>query len=73
MFVERLAHEGVIGGYSDGTFRPQNNATRGQVSKFVSISFFPECAADGPAQAPAPVQPKTTEKQAPETKAPANK
>ena len=73
VFVERLAHEGVIGGYSDGTFRPQNNATRGQVSKFVSISFFPECAADGPAQAPAPVQPKTTEKQAPETKAPANK
>jgi hypothetical protein len=24
-------------------FRPANNATRGQVAKIVSNSFFPEC------------------------------
>jgi photosystem II stability/assembly factor-like uncharacterized protein len=42
-FVERLSVRGVIGGYSDGTFRPGNNATRGQTSKIVSNAFFPEC------------------------------
>ncbi|HET9493958.1 MAG TPA: S-layer homology domain-containing protein [Chloroflexia bacterium] len=76
VFVERLVHEGVIGGYSDGTFRPQNNATRGQVSKIVSLGFFPECGANGPSQAPAPVQPKAPvapETKSPETKAPGSK
>ncbi|HYO50949.1 MAG TPA: YCF48-related protein [Chloroflexia bacterium] len=42
-FIERLSIRGVIGGYSDGTFRPGNNATRGQTSKIVSNAFFPEC------------------------------
>jgi hypothetical protein len=42
-YIERMARRGVIGGYSDGTFRPQNNATRGQVSKIVTNSFFPNC------------------------------
>lgn len=41
--IERIASRGIIGGYSDGTFRPQNNATRGQTSKIVSNTFFPEC------------------------------
>ena len=76
VFVERLVHEGVIGGYSDGTFRPQNNATRGQVSKVVSLGFFPECGTDGPSEAPAPAQPKSPgapEAKSPEAKAPGSK
>jgi hypothetical protein len=31
-----LACNGVLGGYSDGTFRPENNITRGQIAKVVS-------------------------------------
>lgn len=42
-YVERAAANGAIGGYSDGTFRPGNNATRGQIAKIVSNSFFPDC------------------------------
>ncbi|HET9495709.1 MAG TPA: S-layer homology domain-containing protein, partial [Chloroflexia bacterium] len=34
--VRCLACRGVLGGYSDGTFRPYNNITRGQISKVVS-------------------------------------
>ena len=41
--IERIASRGIIGGYSDGTFRPGNNATRGQTSKIVSNTFFPNC------------------------------
>ncbi len=43
VYIERLAGRGILGGYSDGTFRPDNNATRGQVSKIVSNAFFPQC------------------------------
>ncbi len=32
-YVETLAANGIIGGYSDGTFRPQNTLTRGQAVK----------------------------------------
>ncbi|HYO50638.1 MAG TPA: SBBP repeat-containing protein, partial [Chloroflexia bacterium] len=35
-FVKCLACEGVLSGYSDGTFRPGNNVTRGQIAKIVS-------------------------------------
>ena len=35
-FIERIARRGIIGGYGDGTFRPSNNATRGQVAKIVA-------------------------------------
>ncbi|HYO51012.1 MAG TPA: S-layer homology domain-containing protein [Chloroflexia bacterium] len=35
-YIERLARRGLIGGYNDDTFRPGNNATRGQLSKIVS-------------------------------------
>jgi hypothetical protein len=31
-----LVCQGIVGGYSDGTFRPGANVTRGQVAKFVS-------------------------------------
>jgi hypothetical protein len=34
-YVETAAHEGLVAGYSDGTFRPYNNVTRGQLSKIV--------------------------------------
>ena len=34
-FVETAYNNGVISGYADGTFRPNNNATRGQISKIV--------------------------------------
>ena len=42
-FIERMAQRNIIGGYSDGTFRPQNNATRGQTAKIVANTFFPGC------------------------------
>jgi hypothetical protein len=54
-WVQRLASRGYIGGYPCGAanepcgasnlpyFRPNNNATRGQVSKIVSNTFFPNC------------------------------
>jgi hypothetical protein len=37
-FIRCLACHGIINGYSDGTFRPNNNVTRGQLSKIVSNS-----------------------------------
>ncbi len=35
-YIHCLACLGIIGGYPDGTFRPNNNVTRGQLSKIVS-------------------------------------
>ncbi len=35
-FVRCLACRGIIGGYEDGTFRPGNDVTRGQLSKIVA-------------------------------------
>ncbi|HKP54347.1 MAG TPA: S-layer homology domain-containing protein [Chloroflexia bacterium] len=35
-YVECLASRDILGGYSDGTFRPNNDITRGQLSKVVS-------------------------------------
>ncbi|MDQ3705404.1 MAG: NPCBM/NEW2 domain-containing protein [Chloroflexota bacterium] len=46
LYVERLSSRGIIGGYADGTFRPGNPATRGQVSKMVANTFFAECGRD---------------------------
>lgn len=34
-FIETAYNHTVISGYADGTFRPGNNATRGQISKIV--------------------------------------
>ena len=36
--VNSLVGRGAIGGYDDCTFRPQNNVTRGQVSKVVALA-----------------------------------
>jgi hypothetical protein len=57
VYVERLASRGVIGGYPCGGvgepciapdnrpyFRPNNPATRGQMSKIAAITFYPGCA-----------------------------
>jgi hypothetical protein len=59
-FIQRLAHRQVIDGYPCGGagepcvppanhpyFRPNDNATRGQITKITSDAFFPECAPDG--------------------------
>jgi hypothetical protein len=55
LFIERLASRGVMAGYDCGGegepcgsgnrpyFRPGNNATRGQLSKIASKTFFPDC------------------------------
>ena len=43
-FIERMASRSIIGGYGDGTFKPNNNASRGQVSKIVANAFFPDCS-----------------------------
>ncbi len=53
-WVQRLASRNIMSGYPCGGpnepcisgkpyFRPQNNATRGQTSKIVANTFFPEC------------------------------
>jgi hypothetical protein len=44
LFIERVYAHGVISGYSDNTFHPVANVTRGQTSKFISNAFFPGCA-----------------------------
>ncbi len=48
VYIERLVGRGILGGYSDGTFRPDNNATRGQTAKIVSNAFFPGCGTQSP-------------------------
>jgi hypothetical protein len=55
-WIEALADAGAIGGYACGGpseecmppddrpyFRPGGDVTRGQASKIVTITFFPEC------------------------------
>jgi hypothetical protein len=37
-FIAQLACSGVIGGYPDGTFRPQNSTTRAQFAKMIVLS-----------------------------------
>jgi hypothetical protein len=37
-YIRCLACRGIISGYSDGTFRPNNDITRGQIAKIVSQS-----------------------------------
>ena len=58
-FVQRLANQGVMSGYPCGSpepcvppdnrpyFRPNSGATRGQVSKIVANTFFPNCDPQG--------------------------
>ncbi len=37
-FIRCLVCRGIVSGYSDGTFRPSNDITRGQIAKMVSNS-----------------------------------
>ena len=37
-YIETAADRGVISGYADGTFRPGNDVTRGQLSKIVVVA-----------------------------------
>jgi hypothetical protein len=37
-YVETAAYNNIVAGYDDGTFRPYNNVTRGQLSKIVVIA-----------------------------------
>jgi len=34
-YVETAYAHGIMSGYGDGTFRPGNNATRGQIAKII--------------------------------------
>ncbi len=38
-FVEAAVAHGIVSGYTDGTFRPGNNATRAQLSKMLALSM----------------------------------
>jgi hypothetical protein len=38
LFVETAYHHGMISGYADGTFRPGNTVTRGQLCKAVVLA-----------------------------------
>ncbi len=57
LYIERMASRGIISGYPCGGpfepcvaptnrpyFRPNNNATRGQMSKIAASAFFPNCS-----------------------------
>jgi hypothetical protein len=57
VYIERMASRAIIGGYPCGGpfepcigpanrayFRPNNPATRGQMSKIAAATFFPGCA-----------------------------
>ena len=37
-YIETAYNHGIISGYSDGTFRPGNSATRGQICKIVYLA-----------------------------------
>lgn len=38
-YINWITCHGVASGYADGTFRPNNNATRGQISKMVALAY----------------------------------
>ena len=38
-YVQWMTCQQVIGGYSDHTFRPSHNATRGQIAKMVTLAY----------------------------------
>jgi hypothetical protein len=54
-YVETAVCHGILGGYSDGTFRPGDNATRGQISKIVYFAVG-SGASCGPAATPPAVR-----------------
>jgi hypothetical protein len=74
VFVERLASRGVMAGYPCGTrpdepctagnrpyFRPGALVTRGQASKIVANTFFPDCNPNEPGGRPTATVPVATQ------------
>jgi hypothetical protein len=48
-YVETAYNHSVISGYADGTFRPGNNVTRGQLAKIIRLAWgWPLNTAGGP-------------------------
>lgn len=43
-YIDNLAIREIVGGYTDGTYRPNNAVTRGEMSKFVVKAFNLESA-----------------------------
>jgi hypothetical protein len=41
-YIETAYANGILSGYSDGTFRPNNDATRGQVAKIIDLATHPD-------------------------------
>ena len=39
-YVETAVYHQIIGGYDNGTFRPNNTANRGQISKIVCLAAY---------------------------------
>ena len=37
-YIETAANHAIVSGYSDGTFRPYNNLTRGQLTKIIVLA-----------------------------------
>ncbi|WP_035425889.1 S-layer homology domain-containing protein, partial [Halalkalibacterium ligniniphilum] len=37
--IEFLAHQSIIGGYNDGTFKPSNNVTRAQAAIMIAAAL----------------------------------
>jgi hypothetical protein len=38
-YIQDLVDSGIVSGYSDGTFKPENTITRGELTKFIVNSF----------------------------------
>jgi hypothetical protein len=57
LYIETAVCHGILGGYSDGTFRPGNNATRGQVAKilYLAITGDPGACSSGTATPTPPI------------------
>ncbi|HKP54928.1 MAG TPA: S-layer homology domain-containing protein [Chloroflexia bacterium] len=47
-WINIAAREGIIGGYNDGTFRPENPLTRGQFSKVIALARRPYWTLENP-------------------------
>ena len=39
-WIEAAAREGIVGGYTDGTYRPNNLVTRAQMTKFILLAKY---------------------------------
>lgn len=39
-YIQILKQLQIVGGYSDGTYRPTNYVTRGEVTKFIALAFY---------------------------------